>query len=75
MKLIIHSQISMAVPMMFGNVYVIPSYTYGCNNLPMLGLKLIHVNKGGPWNIPAPAPGGGSFKALFHTFNVYTGVL
>ena len=37
----------------------------------MLGLKLIHVNKGGAWNIPAPAPGGESFKALFHTFNVY----
>ena len=31
------------------------------NNLPMLGLKLIHVDKGGPRNIPAPAPGGGEF--------------
>ena len=27
----------------------------------MLGLKLMHVNNGGPWNIPAPAPGGGSY--------------
>ena len=31
----------------------------------MLGLKLIHVSKRGPWNIPAPAPEGESFKALF----------
>ena len=30
----------------------------------MLGLKLIHVSKRGPWNIPAPAPEGESFKAL-----------
>ena len=31
----------------------------------MLGLKLIHVSKMGPWNIPAPAPEGVIFKALF----------
>ena len=49
----------------------------------MLGLKLIHVNDdgggggggGGAWNIPAPAPEGEGFKAICHTFNVFSGVL
>ena len=35
----------------------------------MLGLKLIHVNKGVPWNIPAPAPKGGeSFSYFQHIY-------
>ena len=34
----------------------------------MLGLKLIHVNKGVPWNIPAPAPKGGRVFFILSTY-------
>ena len=40
----------------------------------MLELKLIHVSKRGPWNMPAPASEAVNFKGLFHTFDVYTGM-
>ena len=49
----------------------------GCNFqrfLSMMGLKSIHVGKREPLNIPAPAPEGVIFKALFHDFNMHTGV-
>ena len=40
----------------------------------MMEIKLVRVSKRGPWNIPAPASEGVNFKALFYTFNVYSGV-
>ena len=40
----------------------------------MLELKLIPVSKRGPWNKPAPASEAVIVKALFHTFDVYTGM-
>ena len=45
-----------------------------CNYLFMLELELIPVSKRGPWNEPAPASEAVIFKALFHTFDVYSGM-
>ena len=47
-KLLIHSQTSMAVPLQFGDYLVISSHILLiCDYLSMLGLKLIHFSKRG----------------------------
>ena len=52
MKLLIHSQISTVASLKFRNGFMISSHTNnGCIYLSMLGIKLIHVNKRGPWGI------------------------
>ena len=50
MKLLVHSQTKTGALLKFENGYVISSQTlYVCNYISILGLKLIHVTKMGPW--------------------------
>ena len=48
MKLLIHSQTSTAAQLMLMDWGCHHTLNYGCNYLSMLGLKLIHLSKGGP---------------------------
>ena len=51
MKLNIHSQTSMVATLKFGNGYVMSSQILQWMKLlSMLGIKVIHVNKIGPWS-------------------------
>ena len=52
MTLLNHSQTPTIAPLKFGmDKRFLPSHYNGCNYLSMMGLKLIHVSKRGPWSV------------------------